>query len=99
MLSPVLLLKPLKPPVFKTLLWLKIPERIEYKLISINDFFNITHLKQTSFLPALLLPSAVHGPTTSFNPFLYQSNPAPPIDTKSSLLWALYKSRVHDNEW
>ena len=35
---------------------------------------NITLLQHTSILPALLPPSAVHNPTTSFNPFLFQPN-------------------------
>ena len=35
---------------------------------------NITHIQRTSILSALLPPSAVHDPTTSFNPFHFHPN-------------------------
>src|SRR6218665_916656 len=57
-------------PVLKTLHWLKIPERIEYKVIS------LTH---TSILTALLPRSAIHDPITSINSFLFHSNTPPPF--------------------
>src|SRR6218665_135500 len=49
MLSPVLLLKPQNiTPVLKKLHWLKIPERIEYKVISLTD--NTLQSSQRSYL-------------------------------------------------
>src|SRR6218665_2480985 len=57
--------------LLKTLHWLKIPQRIEYKVISLT--YN------TSILPTLLPTSAVHDPTTSFNPSLIHSNTTPPF--------------------
>ena len=56
-------------PVLKTLHWLKIPERIEYKVISLT--YNT--------LSALLLPSAVHDPITSIYQFLFHPNTTPPF--------------------
>src|SRR6218665_905541 len=52
MLSPVLLLKPHHiTPVLKKLHWLKIPERIEYKVISLT--YNTLQSSQPSFLRQL----------------------------------------------
>src|SRR6218665_3573885 len=50
MLSPVLLLKPQNhiTPVLKKLHWLKIPERIEYKVISLT--YNTLQSSQPSYL-------------------------------------------------
>jgi hypothetical protein len=56
----------------KSLHWLKIPERIEYKVLSFT--YNI----YTSFLSALVSPPVVHGPTSSFNPFIFHPHTAPP---------------------
>src|SRR6218665_2461892 len=77
MLSPVLLLKPPKhhhnTPVFKTLHWLKIPERIEYKVISLT--YNTLQSSQPSYLPQLFTIQ----PCISFNPILTPSNTTPPF--------------------
>src|SRR6218665_138252 len=56
MLSPVLLLKPQNTttsldPVLKKLHWLKIPERIEYKVISLT--YNTLQSSQPSYLRQL----------------------------------------------
>ena len=51
--------------VLKSLHWLKIPERIEYKVIS------LTYNTCTSILPALISPSVVHSPISSFKQFLF----------------------------
>src|SRR6218665_3582202 len=40
---------------------------------------NITRIQHTSILPALPPPSAVHDPTTSFNPFLFHSTITSPF--------------------
>src|SRR6218665_2855067 len=75
MLSPVLLLKPQNTTTSllfsKKLHWLKIPERIEYKVI--------THIQHTSILPTLILTSVVHHPSTSLNPIIIHSNTTPPF--------------------
>src|SRR6218665_2467151 len=55
-------------PVLKQLHWLKIPERIEYKVISLT--YNTLQSSQ---------PSVVHHPTTPFNPILIHSNTTPPF--------------------
>src|SRR6218665_2664381 len=40
---------------------------------------HITHIQHTSILPTLILTSAVHHPTTSFNPILIHSNTTLPF--------------------
>src|SRR6218665_1413368 len=76
MLSPVLLLKPQNnhiTPVLKNLHLLKIPERIEYKVIS------LTYYTFQSSQPSYLYTSVVHDPTTSFSPILIPLNTPPPF--------------------
>src|SRR6218665_2002580 len=53
--------------VLETLHWLKIPARIEQ------------HLQHTTILPAILPPSVVRDPTTSFNLFPSHPNTTPPV--------------------
>jgi hypothetical protein len=69
-------------PVLKSLHWLKIPERIEYKVLSLtyNTLRN---------LPALLSPSVVHDPATSSNLLLLIPNIAPPF---RHLITQIFKS-------
>src|SRR6218665_2261111 len=98
MLSPMMLLKLQNIPPITSVLkkhhWLKIPERIEYKVIPLT--YNTLKSFQPSILPTLILcvcvcvyvcvcvcvcvcQSVVHDPTTSFNPFLIHSNTTPPF--------------------
>src|SRR6218665_2360103 len=62
-----------------TIYWLKIPERIEYKVISLTYMYNTLQFSQSSYRRQLHVGLHVHDPDISFNAFLFQSNIAPPF--------------------
>src|SRR6218665_2898320 len=72
-------------PILKRLHWLKIPERIEYKAIS------LTYNTLQSSQPSCLHASTVHDPTCSLNVFLFRPNTAPPFcHLVTQICWSIY---------
>src|SRR6218665_2055058 len=92
MLSPVLLLKPPKhhhiTPVLKSLNWLKIPERIEYKVISLT--YNTLQSSQPLYLRQLFTIQPPRSTRSSSTLTLLRPSVTSPLKSSNRSIAAPY---------